>query len=85
MLKTVFIKAGVHFLRLKRRGEFFFYSLPAGPRALGRRPGQSTIEYLLMLGVVAVTATVMAMLFYKKILGGIFTLVGIIIGAENPK
>lgn len=85
MLKTGSKKAGSPLRRLKSRGELFFYSLPAGPGALTRRPGQSTVEYLLMLGVVAGMAAMMGVLFHKKILGGLFTLVGMIIGAGTPK
>ena len=56
-----------------------------GPAALRRRPGQTTVEYLLMLAVVAGMAAMMAILFHKRILGGIFTMVGMIIGAGTPK
>lgn len=50
-----------------------------------RRRGQNTVEYLLMLGVVASMAVIMLALFHKKILGGIFTLAGLILGAGKPK
>ena len=68
-----------------RRGEAAFYSLPC-PRAprLSRRSGQSTVEYLLMLAVVAAMASMMGILFHRRILGGVFTLVGMIIGAGKP-
>ncbi|MCM2266454.1 MAG: hypothetical protein NDI60_01620 [Elusimicrobiales bacterium] len=68
------------------RGERLFYSLPA-PHALtaARRPGQTTVEYLMMLAIVAGMAAMMAVLFHKRILGGLFTLVGMIIGAGAPK
>jgi|GEM_PF-2027246 len=71
--------------RVYRRGEAAFYSLPcpAAP-SLARRSGQSTVEYLLMLAVVAAMATMMGVLFHKKILGGVFTMVGLIIGAGQP-
>ena len=49
------------------------------------RRGQTTAEYLLMLAVVAGVAMIMGILFHKKILGGIFTLAGLIIGAGQPK
>ncbi|OIN99798.1 MAG: hypothetical protein COX65_01235 [Elusimicrobia bacterium CG_4_10_14_0_2_um_filter_56_8] len=49
-----------------------------------RRPGQNTVEYLLLLAVVAGLTAMMGILFHKKILGGIFTLVGMIIGAGKP-
>ena len=71
--------------RVYRRGEAAFYALP-GPQApvLARRRGQTTVEYLLMLAVVAGMAAMMGVLFHKRILGGIFTLVGMIIGAGTP-
>ena len=59
--------------------------LLALPGALRARPGQTTVEYLLLLAVVAAMATMMAILFHKRILGGIFTMVGMIIGAGTPK
>ncbi len=52
--------------------------------AFTRRPGQTTVEYLLMLAVVAGMAALMGILFHKRILGGIFTMVGLIIGAGKP-
>ena len=72
--------------RVYRRGEAAFYSLPCplSPVSLKSRPGQSTVEYLLMLAVVAGMASIMGVLFHKRILGGIFTLVGMIIGAGTP-
>ena len=85
MLKTGFITAADHLRRLKSRGELLFYSLPAGLRSPARRPGQNTVEYLLMLAVVAGMAAMMGIMFHKKILGGLFTLVGMIIGAGTPK
>jgi len=68
------------------RGELLFYSLPS-PHALtaARRPGQTTVEYLLLLAVVAGMAAMMAVLFHKRILGGLFTIVGMVIGAGQPK
>lgn len=54
------------------------------PAAFRRRPGQNTVEYLLMLAVVASMAVIMVILFHKKLLGGIFTLAGLIIGAGKP-
>jgi hypothetical protein len=56
------------------------YSLP-----FAFRKGQNTVEYIMMLAVVASVALAMGMMFHKKILGGIFTLVGMIIGAGQPK
>lgn len=72
--------------RAFRRGEALLYGLPCPlcPPA-ARRPGQTTVEYLLMLAVVAGMAAMMAVLFHKRILGGIFTMVGMIIGAGTPK
>ena len=55
------------------------------PPAFRLRKGQNTVEYLLMLAVVAAMAVAMGVMFHKKILGGIFTLAGLIIGAGTPK
>ncbi len=68
------------------RGEAAFYALPCPlcPGALRRRPGQNTVEYLLMLAVVASVTIIVGILFHKKVLGGIFTVVGMIIGAGTP-
>jgi len=70
-----------------RRAEIFIYSLPSTltPNPYTLRRGQSTVEYLLMLAVVASIAMSMGILFHKRILGGIFTMVGMIIGAGQPK
>jgi len=72
--------------RVYRRGEVSFYSLPClfSPASFKMRRGQTTVEYLLMLAVVAGMASMMGVLFHKRILGGIFTLVGMIIGAGTP-
>lgn len=67
---------------LSRPGAFPF---ACGTAVLKRRPGQTTVEYLLMLAIVAAMAVIMVMLFHKKLLGGIFTLAGLIIGAGTPK
>ena len=71
--------------RVYRRAGAAFYSLPC-PQASSpaRRSGQTTVEYLLMLAVVAGMASMMGVLFHRRILGGIFTLVGMIIGAGKP-
>jgi len=76
------------FLELNLRGALFgpcLFSFLPGPAAFKRRPGQTTVEYLMMLAVVAGMAAMMAVLFHKRILGGIFTMVGMIIGAGQPK
>ncbi len=54
------------------------------PSAFRLRRGQATVEYLLMLAVVAGMASIMAVLFHRRILGGLFTLVGLIIGSGKP-
>ncbi len=48
------------------------------------RKGQTTVEYLLMLAVVAGMALIIGILFHKKILGGMFSLVGMVIGSSKP-
>ena len=45
------------------------------------RKGQATVEYLLMLAVVVGVTLIMGILFHKRILGGMFSLVGMVIGA----
>jgi len=55
------------------------------PKAFGsKRPGQSTVEYLLMLAVVVGMTLAVGILFHKRILGGMFSLVGKVIGAGKP-
>ncbi len=49
-----------------------------------RRRGQTTVEYLLMLAVVVGMTLIVGVLFHKKILGGMFSLVGMVIGAGKP-
>ncbi|MDA8132789.1 MAG: hypothetical protein M0025_05095 [Elusimicrobia bacterium] len=72
--------------RLLRRAELAFYRIPPVIAGLpARRAGQTTIEYLLLLAIVAGVAAMMAVLFHRRILGGIFTIVGMIIGAGQPK
>jgi len=50
-----------------------------------RRRGQNTVEYLLMLASTSAAAVLLIASFHKKILGGIFTIAGLIIGAGTPK
>ena len=49
-----------------------------------RRAGQATVEYLLMLATVVGLALIMAVLFHKRLMGGMFTMVGLVIGAGKP-
>jgi len=85
MLKMAAVRLKLLPRKLFRRGEAAFYSLPCPLYAgLARRPGQTTVEYLLMLAVVAGMAAMMAVLFHRRILGGVFTMVGLIIGAGKP-
>ncbi|MCK5583866.1 MAG: hypothetical protein KAI33_08750 [Elusimicrobiales bacterium] len=51
---------------------------------LKKRAGQSTVEYLLMLAVVAGMTMILGVLFHKKLLGGFFTIVGMVIGGGTP-
>lgn len=48
------------------------------------RKGQTVVEYLLMLAVAVGMALTIGVLFYKRIIGGLFTLVGMVIGAGTP-
>jgi len=50
-----------------------------------KRKGQNTVEYLLMLASTSAVAVLFIAAFHKKILGGIFTIAGLIIGAGTPK
>ena len=53
--------------------------------SLKKRKGQTTIECLLMLASVVAAALVLVMLFYRKLLGAVFTIIGLIIGAGTPQ
>ena len=75
---------GVFFLACCSCFAYVHSALP-GAVSFRRRRGQNTVEYLLMLGVVASMAVIMLALFHKKILGGIFTLAGLILGAGKAK
>ena len=84
----IFLAKFMEFFRhMRRRAEVFIYSLPYPPSPVcyTLRRGQTTVEYLLMLAIVASVALAMGIMFHKKILGGIFTMVGMIIGAGQPK
>ncbi|MEI7480958.1 MAG: hypothetical protein WCK75_01270 [Elusimicrobiota bacterium] len=48
------------------------------------RKGQTTVEYLLMLAVVVGMTLIIGILFHKKILGGMFSLIGMVMGAGKP-
>jgi len=48
------------------------------------RKGQTTVEYLLMLAVVVGMTLIIGILFHKKILGGMFSLIGMVIGSGRP-
>jgi Flp pilus assembly pilin Flp len=60
------------------------WSLLPSPSSLLRRRGQTTVEYALMLAVVAAMAISVFSLLAKPILGGLFTIVGSIVGSETP-
>ena len=51
--------------------------------AFKKRQGQTTVEYMLMLAVVVGMILIGAVLFHKKILGGFFTMVGMVIGGGD--
>jgi len=51
---------------------------------LKKKEGQTTVEYLLMLAVVSGMAVILGILFHKKIMGGFFTIVGMIVGGGTP-
>ncbi|MBI4656477.1 MAG: hypothetical protein HY746_07015 [Elusimicrobia bacterium] len=50
-----------------------------------KRPGQTAVEYLLMLALIAGMTMLFLMLFHRRLLGGFFTLVGMIIGASTSQ
>jgi len=54
---------------------------PCGGGLEAKRAGQTTVEYLLMLACVVGLALILAVLFHKRLLGGMFTMVGMVIGA----
>lgn len=49
------------------------------------RKAQTTVEYLLLLATIAGATILFFILFYKKIIGIFFTIVGLILGAGTPK
>ena len=51
---------------------------------LKKRKGQGTVEFILMLSVVAGMAVLGGILFHKKLMGAFFTIVGMIIGGGTP-
>ncbi|MCK4935734.1 MAG: hypothetical protein KAR84_02680 [Elusimicrobiales bacterium] len=63
----------------------FFFLRTGGFLActLKKRQGQTTVEYMLMLAVVVGMILIGAVLFHKKILGGFFTMVGMVIGGGD--
>ncbi|MEF3279671.1 MAG: hypothetical protein K6357_01715 [Elusimicrobiota bacterium] len=50
-----------------------------------RRNAQATVEYLMLLAMIAGGAIMFFILFYRKIIGIFFTIVGLILGAGTPK
>ena len=70
---------------LKKAWHFLAWRFIPPPAAFRRRPGQNTVEYLLMLASTSAAAVILIGAFHKKILGGIFTIAGLILGAGTPK
>ncbi len=54
-------------------------------RLFYKRKSQTTVEYLLLLAFIAGGAIMAGILFYKKIIGLFFTIVGLILGAGTPQ
>jgi|GEM_PF-7034591 len=48
----------------------------------GRARGQTTVEYMLMLATVVAMIVIFGVMFHRKIAGGFFTVVGMIIGSS---
>lgn len=57
----------------------------AGVLLLKKRAGQGTIEYLLILAWVVAGALIFSALFFKKLLGTFFTIIGMVMGAGTPQ
>jgi len=75
------------FLEIRLRLVIFGFrcsSFAFHPSPLRARRGQTTVEYLLMLAVVVGLTLILAVLFHRRILGGMFSLVGMVIGAGKP-
>jgi len=49
------------------------------------RKAQIAVEYLLMLSMIVGMFLMFAVMFYKKILGVFFTIIGMIMGAGTPQ
>ncbi|MEW5950468.1 MAG: hypothetical protein GX447_06870 [Elusimicrobia bacterium] len=50
-----------------------------------KRKGQATVEYLLIMAWVVAGVLILAVLFYKKLLGTFFTIIGMVMGAGTPQ
>jgi|GEM_PF-4213707 len=68
----------------RRAGQAQPFGRNAWKRAIFQRAGQVTVEYLMMLAIVAGMALIMVALFHKRLLGGMFTMLGLVIGAGRP-
>lgn len=55
------------------------------PFLLRKRPGQGTVEYLLIMAWVVAGALILGALFFKKLLGTFFTIIGMVMGAGTPQ
>lgn len=65
---------------------WYFFSDIFLPRAFAcARKGQTTVEYMLLLATTSGIAIMFIAAFHKRILGGIFTIAGLILGAGTPK
>ncbi len=62
--------------------QYFFqlWVLPLLRSRRGKQAGQTAIEYLLMLALIAGMAVILGILFNRRLLGGFFSIVGMIIG-----
>jgi hypothetical protein len=50
-----------------------------------KRNAQATVEYILLLAMVAGGVVMFFILFYRKVVGIFFTIVGLVLGAGTPK
>ena len=70
---------------LKSLWHFFAGRFIPPASAFRRRKGQNTVEYMLMLASIAAAAVLLIASFHKKILGGIFTIAGMVLGGGTAQ
>ncbi len=81
MLKAISTAGSVLRAFESRAGAVCLFLLCGGPA--GRRRGQTTVEYTLMLAVVVAVALMVGIAFHRRILGGFFTMIGMVLGGTS--